>query len=90
MIIVGEQRLRNVIEECIEHYHLKRNHQGLDNRLITPGPGNSGRADGPVRYRQRFLPGSQAVDVVASITGRGRNEIYRQMLALRSGADDEL
>lgn len=35
------------------------------------------------------LPGSQAVDVVASLTGRGRNEIYRQMLALRGDAEDK-
>jgi 16S rRNA C1402 (ribose-2'-O) methylase RsmI len=35
------------------------------------------------------LPGSQAVDVVASITGRGRNEVYRQMLALRRDAEDK-
>ena len=35
------------------------------------------------------LPGSQAVDVVASLTGRGRNEIYRQMLALGNGTEDE-
>ena len=33
------------------------------------------------------LPGSQAVDVVASLTGRGRNEIYRLMLSL--AADEE-
>ncbi len=54
MIIVGERRLRHVIEEYVEHYHLERNHQGLDNRLITPGPGSSGRADGPLRCRQRL------------------------------------
>ena len=54
MIIVGERRLRHVIEEYVEHYHLERNHQGLDNRLITPRPGSSGRADGPVRCRQRL------------------------------------
>jgi 16S rRNA (cytidine1402-2'-O)-methyltransferase len=35
------------------------------------------------------LPGSQAVDVVASLTGRGRNEIYRLMLAQRGNAKDE-
>ena len=35
------------------------------------------------------LPGSQAVDVVASLTGRGRNEVYRQMLALRGDAEEE-
>ncbi len=33
------------------------------------------------------LPGSQAVDVVASLTGRGRNEVYRLMLSL--AADEE-
>jgi len=36
------------------------------------------------------LPGSQAVDVVASLTGRGRNEVYRQMLALRGDAEDKI
>jgi 16S rRNA (cytidine1402-2'-O)-methyltransferase len=36
------------------------------------------------------LPGSQAVDLIATLTGRGRNEIYRQMLALRGGAADEI
>ena len=35
------------------------------------------------------LPGSQAVDVVASLTGRGRNEVYRQMLALRGDVEDK-
>jgi 16S rRNA (cytidine1402-2'-O)-methyltransferase len=28
------------------------------------------------------LPGSQAVDIVASLTGRGRNEVYRLMLEI--------
>jgi len=37
-----------------------------------------------------ILPGSQAVDVVASLTGRGRNEVYRQMLALRGDAEDKI
>ena len=35
------------------------------------------------------LPGSQAVDVVSSLTGRGRNEIYRLMLSQRGGAADK-
>ena len=34
------------------------------------------------------LPGSQAVDIVASLTGRGRNEVYRLMLSL-NGANEE-
>ncbi len=33
-------------------------------------------------------PGSQAVDVVASVTGRGRNEIHRLMLSQRGDAGD--
>jgi len=35
MIFFGEDSLRNAIREFIAHYHLERNHQGLDNRLIT-------------------------------------------------------
>ena len=54
MIIAGERQLRQVIEEYVEHYHLERNHQGLGNRLITPGPAGSGRAVGWVCCRQRL------------------------------------
>jgi len=54
MIIVGERHLRHVIEEYVDHYHLERNHQGLANRLITPGPSDSGGADGPVCCQQRL------------------------------------
>lgn len=36
------------------------------------------------------LPGSQAVDLVSSLTGRRRNEIYRLMLSQRGGAGDEI
>jgi 16S rRNA (cytidine1402-2'-O)-methyltransferase len=35
------------------------------------------------------LPGSQAVDVVASLSGRGRNEIYRLMLEQRDDPAEE-
>jgi len=35
------------------------------------------------------VPGSQAVDIVAALSGRGRNEIYRLMLAQRDGADSD-
>jgi putative transposase len=34
IIPIGEQHLRNVVNEFTEHYHLERNHQGLNNRLI--------------------------------------------------------
>ena len=36
------------------------------------------------------IPGSQAVDVVASLTGRGRNELYRLMLAQGGSAGEEM
>ena len=36
MIVFGEDSLRNSIHSFVEHYHLERNHQGLENRLIMP------------------------------------------------------
>ena len=33
-IPLGERHLRNAVKEYTEHYHLERNHRGLDNRLI--------------------------------------------------------
>ena len=34
MIPLGERHLRDAVAEYVDHYHLERNHQGLDNRLI--------------------------------------------------------
>jgi transposase InsO family protein len=34
IIPLGERHLRQAVKEYTEHYHLERNHQGLDNRLI--------------------------------------------------------
>ena len=39
MILFGEDSLRNSIHQFVEHYHLERNHQGLQNRLIIPMKG---------------------------------------------------
>src|SRR5947209_19660806 len=36
MILFGEDSLRNTIRHFVAHYHLERNHQGLENRLIMP------------------------------------------------------
>jgi hypothetical protein len=38
MIFFGENSLRNAVSEFLAHYHRERNHQGLGNRLIQPGP----------------------------------------------------
>jgi hypothetical protein len=36
MIFFGEDVLRRAVHQFVIHYHEERNHQGLDNRLITP------------------------------------------------------
>jgi hypothetical protein len=36
---VGEQHLRHAVKEYTEHYHVERNHQELDNRLIDEQQG---------------------------------------------------
>ena len=52
VIPLGERHFRRAITEFIEHYHLERNHQGLDNRLITGTP--AADAAGRVRQRSRL------------------------------------
>jgi putative transposase len=51
VIPLGERHFRRAITEFVEHYHLERNHQGLDNRLITGTP--VADAAGRVRRRSR-------------------------------------
>ena len=36
MIFFGEDSLRTAVVEYLAHYHLERNHQGLNNQLIIP------------------------------------------------------
>jgi putative transposase len=52
MIPLGERHFRRAIMEFVEHSHLERNHQGLDNRLITGTP--AADAAGRVRRRSRL------------------------------------
>jgi len=35
LVPLGARHLRFAISEFVAHYHLERNHQGLDNRLLT-------------------------------------------------------
>ena len=35
IVPLGELHLRRTVSEFVEHYHLERNHQGLENHLIT-------------------------------------------------------
>jgi putative transposase len=53
MIVIGEASLRYVLQSYLAHYHQERNHQGLNNQLITPEPG-VGRQSGGVVYRERL------------------------------------
>jgi transposase InsO family protein len=52
LILFGERRLVHVLKEFVVHYHEERNHQGLDNALITPAPRTVGSAR--VRCRERL------------------------------------
>ena len=53
MILFGEDSLRNAVREFVEHYHLERNHQGLENRLIRREAMAEYRG-GPIQRRQRL------------------------------------
>ena len=53
MIFFSEAALMRAIEAYAAHYHQERNHQGLGNRLLEPGP-EVGRSSGPIKCRQRL------------------------------------
>jgi transposase InsO family protein len=38
LIPIGERHFRRAVTESVAHYHAERNHQGLDNRLISGPP----------------------------------------------------
>jgi len=52
LILFGERRLLRVLDEFVAHYHGERNHQGLGNDLIAPGPRPLGGTH--VRCRERL------------------------------------
>ena len=53
MIFIGQASLRRAVAEYVEHYHLERNHQGLENRLICL-PTAAFPKSGAVRRRPRL------------------------------------
>lgn len=53
MIFFGEQALRNAVTEFLAHYHSERNHQGLEHKIIDPGP-EVGRTEGEIACRERL------------------------------------
>jgi transposase InsO family protein len=38
LIPIGERHFRCAVGEYVEHYHTERNHQGLNNRLMSTPP----------------------------------------------------
>ena len=53
MILFGEDSLRTSIRQFLDHYHLERNHQGLQNRLIIPMKATVDR-EGRIERRERL------------------------------------
>ena len=53
MIFFGEDSLRVAVREFLVHYHKERNHQGLENRLITPAETNEA-TEGVIHRRERL------------------------------------
>jgi putative transposase len=53
MVILGEHSLYYAIQQYLAYYHHERNHQGLDNQLIT-WEGAVGCQTGPVVQRERL------------------------------------
>jgi len=53
MVPLGENHLRTVVHAYVEHYHLERNHQGLDNKLIFPVQESCWTEDS-IRCRERL------------------------------------
>ena len=43
LVLFGEGSLQRSLNEYTAHYHLERNHQGKDNRLLTPLAVSKGR-----------------------------------------------
>ena len=53
IVFFGESSSRNAVREFVVHYHAERNHQGLENRLITAGEG-LGQTTGQIECRERL------------------------------------
>ena len=54
IIPLGERHLRAAVSEYIEHYHVERNHQGLDNKLINRSLDRSADMDRNVQCNERL------------------------------------
>ena len=53
VLFFGEKALRQTVEQFLIHYHSERAHQGLDHRILEPGP-EAGRQMGEIACRERL------------------------------------
>jgi transposase InsO family protein len=53
MVMLGERSLHYALHQYLAHYHTERNHQGLDNQLITREV-DVGCHTGPMVRRERL------------------------------------
>jgi putative transposase len=53
MVFLGRKSLESAVREYVEHYHVARNHQGLDNELIEPS-GDGDTVAGSIECRERL------------------------------------
>ncbi|MEQ9059875.1 MAG: integrase core domain-containing protein [Gammaproteobacteria bacterium] len=54
IIPLGERHLRAAVTEYIEHYHVERNHQGIDNKLVNRSLDRSAGMDRDVQCNERL------------------------------------
>jgi transposase InsO family protein len=56
VVLLGERHLHLAVAEYLEHYHVVRNHQGLDNQLITTTPlaATPANDNSPIVRRERL------------------------------------
>ncbi|MGK0188280.1 MAG: putative transposase [Verrucomicrobiales bacterium] len=52
MILIGEGALKRALKQFCEHYHKERNHQGLENEIISPEFSSS--IEGEIGCRERL------------------------------------
>jgi len=54
LILFGEDSLRHVLNEYVDHYHQERNHQGKSNVLLFPRSSPAGENEGTIQCRERL------------------------------------
>jgi hypothetical protein len=54
MILFGENSLRHVLDEYVEHYHTERPHQGKGNVILMPAARDRQPQGCPIRCYERL------------------------------------